>query len=403
MEIKKMNLSRRDVLRGSLGVAGMAIVAGTLASCAPAGKSGGDGSSKDPIVIGGISDLTGDLAALGIAQQQMGLLAIKRLNDQGGVLGRKIEINYVDGATDPSTWALRAKRLLDLPLVIGGLTGAERSAVKDIITARTMYIAPGYTEDAGQNCQNNMFGTGAVPEQFITPLVDYIVEKSGGGSVYVLGSDYDYPRGANKVALARFAELGVEVVGEDYFPLNATTFASAVNKIATLKPTMVFSNVIPPTGFTLVKQLHEAGLWDKIIFATPGSDEGWIAGGGAQVAGMYACMDYFDTLDDKVSTEIRDAYYKEYGKKYPISSAGSATGVYRGIMLWADAVEKAGTTDPAKVAKTMENASTDYAPGGSAQMAPGTRNAKVATYIGQLTADKVNIVKTVPLVDPPKC
>lgn len=401
MDIKKMNLSRRDVLRGSLGVAGMAVVAGSLASCAP--TSGGGGSSTGPITIGGISDLTGDLAALGIAQQQMGLLAVSRLNKQGGVLGRKIEINYVDGATDPATWALRAKRLLDLPLVIGGLTGAERSAVKDIITARTMYIAPGYTEDASQNCQKNMFGTGAVPKQFITPLVDYIVEKSGGGSVYVLGSDYDYPRGANKVALARFAELGVEVVGEDYFPLNATTFASAVNKIASLKPSMVFSNVIPPTGFTLVKQLHEAGLWDKITFATPGSDEGWIAGGGAQVAGMYACMDYFDSVDDAASTEIRDAYYKEYGKKYPISSAGSATGVYRGIMLWADAVEKAGTTDPVKVAKTMESASTDYAPGGPAKMVPGTRNAKVATYIGELTADGVKIVKTVPLVDPPQC
>lgn len=399
MDAKELTISRRGLLRGSLGVAGMSLVVGPLAACAPTGG----GSATGPIVIGGISDLTGGLAGLGIAQQQMGLLAIKNLNAKGGVLGRKIEINYVDGETDPATWALRAKRLLDLPLVIGGLTGAERGAIKDIVTTRTMYIAPGYTEDAGANCLDLMFGTGAVPEQFIIPLVDFLVEKTGGGTVYVLGSDYSYPKGTNKVAKARFAELGVKVVGEDYFPLDATTFASAVSKINDLKPDIVFSNVIPPTCFTLVKQIREAGLWDKIVFATPGSDEGWIAGGGADVDGVYACMDYFDSVDDAVSTKIRDQYYEEYGKTYPISSAGSATGVYRGIMLWADAVEKAGSTDPRKVAETMGTASTDDAPGGPATMVAGTHNAKIQSYIGQLSATGVKIIKTVAPVDPPQC
>ncbi len=400
MDVRELNISRRGLLRGSLGVAGMGLVAGTLAACAP----GEVGSSTGPIVIGGISDLTGGLAGLGIAQQQMGLLAIKNLNAKGGVLGRTVEINYVDGETNPATWALRAKRLLDLPLVIGGLTGAERAAIKDVVTARTMYIAPGYTESASTNCLNLMFGTGVTAEQFIIPLVDFLVEKAGGsGTVYVLGSDYDYPRGNNKVAIARFEELGVKVVGEDYFPLDATTFASAVSKINDLKPTIVYSNVIPPTCFTLVKQIREAGLWDDIIFSTPGSDEGWIAGGGADVDGVYACMDYFDSVTDPVSTKIRDQYYEEFGTTYPISSAGSATGVYRGIMLWADAVEKAGVTDPVEVAKTMDSASTDDSPGGPAEMVAGTHNAKLQSYIGRLTANGVVIEKTIAPVDPPQC
>lgn len=400
MNVKELNISRRGLIQGSLGIAGMSLMVGPLAACAPTGG----GSSTGPIVIGGISDLTGGLAGLGIAQQQMGLLAVKNLNAKGGVLGRQVEINYVDGETDPATWALRSKRLLDLPMVIGGLTGAERTAIKDIVTARTMFITPGYTENAAANCQNLMFGVGAVPEQFIIPLVDFLVEKAGGsGTVYVLGSDYDYPRGNNKIAMDRFAELGVKVVGEDYFPLDATTFASAISKINDLKPDIVYSNVIPPTCFTLVKQIREAGLWDKIIFATPGSDEGWIAGGGADVDGVYACMDYFDSVDDAVSTKIRDQYYEEYGETYPISSAGSATGVYRGIMLWADAAEKAGSTDPAEVAKTMDTASTDDSPGGPAAMAAGTHNAKIQSYIGQLSATGVTIIKTIAAVDPPQC
>lgn len=390
--------SRRSVLRGSLGIAAALAGGNVLAAC-----GGGGDSGEGPITIGGISDLSGDLAPLGIAQKQMGDLAIAKLNADGGVLGRKVKIEYLDGATDPSAWALRAKRLLDRPMVIGGLTGAERNAVKDIITARTMFITPGYTENPSANCLDMMYAAGAGPDQFIVPLVEYIVKKSGGDTVYVLGSDYDYPRGNNKLAIAKFKELGVKVVGEDYYPLNATSFSPAVRKISSAKPAIVYSNVIPPTCYTLLKQLHEAGLWGKFLFATPGSDEGWIAGGGDVTSGVYACMDYFDSVDDKVSTEIRKAYYDKFGRKYPISSAGSATGVYRGIMLWADAVEKAGSTDPKKVSEKMSGASTDQAPGGPAEMPKGSHNAKLPTYIGQLGPDGVQIVEKIEAIDPPSC
>lgn len=393
------DLKRKKPLRVGIAIAAASVLMGALAAC---GSSGGD-DDEGPITIGGLTDITGDLAPLGNAQKQMGELAVQKLNDDGGVLGRKVKIEYLDGATDPEKWAIQAKRLLDKPMVIGGLTGAERTAVKDLITARTMFITPGYTEDASQNCLDMMFGAGAVPNQFITPLVDYMVKESDGKTVYVLGSDYDYPQGVNKVAIERFKELGVKVVGEDYFPLDATSFSSAVRKIESKKPDVVFSNVIPPTSYTLLKQLHEAGIWDDFMFATPGSDEGWIAGAGKMADGVYASMDYFDSVDNDVSKEIRDAYYDEFGDKYPISSAGSATGVYRGIMLWADAVEKADSTDPEKVAEKMGSASTSYAPGGPAEMVDGTHNAKLPSYIGRLTADGVDIVKKVDPVDPPKC
>lgn len=402
---------RRGLVTAAVLVSALGLVVGCSSGAANGSSDQGSGQSTptaestanaDPIRIGGITDVTGGLAPLGVAQKQMGELAVKYLNDHGGVLGRQVEMEYLDGETDPAKWAQRAQELTDKSMVIGGLTGAERNAIIDVLSD-TIFITPGFTESPQTNCRPYVFGAGAVPNQFVIPLVNYMVENSGGKTVYMMGSDYDFPRGANAIAKQRFEELGVKVLDEVYYPLDETSFAPSVNVIAEQHPDMVFSNVIPPTSYTLVKQLHEAGLWDSFVFGTPGSDEGWIAGGGENVYGMLANMDYFDSVDLGTSKDIREAYYSAYGHKYPISSAGSATGVYRGIMLWAAAVEEAGTTDVAKVLVTLDHAKTDNAPGGPAAISPGTHNTKLTSFIGQLGANGVEIVETVDPVDPPAC
>lgn len=382
---------------GKRGLVALVLVAGlVLGAC-----GGGEKAETGPIRIGGISDLTGFLAFLGQAQKQMGELAVAEINARGGVLGRKLEVKYVDGASDPATWATRVRDLSDVPLIIGGLTSAERDAIKTFATSNSLYIWPQLTEGAGE-CVDRMFTTGPVPEQQMLPFVDYLMDTLKVRTFYVIGSDYNFPRGVSAVVIPHIKEKGGTVIGEKYFPLDATDFSSFVAEVADKRPQAIFSNVIPPGAYSLIRQLNEAGLWKKLVYATPGSDEGWLSGVERnQIAGLYSSLDYYEALTDPTTRSIIAEYKKAYPKGPPITAAGGSTGAYRGIELWAAAVEKAGTTDPAKVEKFLDSASTDRAPGGPVRMVAGTRHAAIPTYIGRFTTTGIDVLEPIlPVRDP---
>src|SRR5690606_24337002 len=104
--------------------------------------------AADPIQIGIITDLTGALAPLGRAQYNMAQLAVEDINQRGGLLGRPVEIIVADMASDPAVGVQRARELVEryqVPVVAGGLTGAERDAVKNVVTRRSLYIFPTLT------------------------------------------------------------------------------------------------------------------------------------------------------------------------------------------------------------------------------------------------------------------
>ncbi len=123
-----------------------------------------------------------------------------------------------------------------------------------------------------------------------------------------------------------------------------------------------------------------------------------------QIEGQYSCLDFYQDLDDPVTQEIIAAYDEGYGSETPISAAGGATGAYRGIQLWAAAVEAAGSLDLADVEEAMDGVSTDRAPGGPAEMVPGTRHCRVPTHVGIFTADGIDIERSIdPVPDPTQC
>lgn len=342
MDVK---VNRRTFLStGARGALLLAAGPALLSACGDGG-TGEDG----PIEIGGISDLTGALAPLGLSQRNMVELAVADINDRGGVLGRDLTVRYVDGASDPATWASRVRDLSGIPLIIGGLTSAERDAIREAATADSLYIWPQLTEGEGE-CFERMFSTGPVPEQQVIPFIDHLMDELGASTFYFLGRDYNFPRAVNAIAMEHVRSRGGEALGEDYFALDATDFASAVSAISSAAPDAVFSNVIPPGAFSLIRQLNEAALWQDLTFATPGSDEGWLFGVEPdQIEGLYSCLDFYQDLEDSTTQEIIAAYDEEFGSDTPISAAGGATGAYRGIQLWAAAVEAAGSLDLADV------------------------------------------------------
>jgi ABC-type branched-subunit amino acid transport system substrate-binding protein len=384
------DFTRRDALkRFAAGGAGFAFGGSLLAGC---GSSAGSGSSG-PIKVGALTDLTGAFGIVGKANKAIAQFTVDEINANGGVLGRKLKLIVVDGASDPATSAKVAGQLVNqdkVDMVIGGVTSAEREAIKGIIATRgrTMFIWPASYE--GGECDENVWSVGAVPNQQVDPTVDYLLAQ-GAKTFYLCGNDYSYPRNVLKAARARIEAGGGKVLGEDYIPISATDAPNLVTKSLGSKADAVFEVVILPASVPYIKGVVDGGY--KGIIAGTLFDETVIGLFGKEAQGLIGAQDFFQSIKDPFSQQK----YKEFTQKYPKAPFGSALNSpawYRGLYLWKTAVEKAGSTDLDKVNQAMDSVSYDKLIGGPAKMIPGTRHCQLTMYLGQMQADgKVKTLK----------
>ena len=198
---------------------------------------------------------------MGKKQQALAQFTVDESTRLAASSGDALTSTVVDGASDPATAAKIATQLINentVDMVIGGVTSAERAAVKTIIAAcgRTLYIWPASYE--GGECDPNVWSVGAVPNQQVNPTVNYLLAK-GAKTFYLCGNDYSYPRNVLKAARARIEAGGGRVVGEDYIPITATDAPELVTKILRLKPDAVFEIVILPATVPFIKGVVDGG------------------------------------------------------------------------------------------------------------------------------------------------
>ena len=146
------------------------------------------------------------------------LMAIKEINAKGGVLGKQIEAVIEDGASDWPTFAEKARKLISedkVATVFGGWTSASRKAMLPVFEELNGLLwYPVQYE--GLESSPNIFYTGATTNQQIVPSVDFLLEK-GKKKYFLLGSDYVFPRTANKIIKAQLAAKGGETVARGIY------------------------------------------------------------------------------------------------------------------------------------------------------------------------------------------
>ncbi len=181
----------------------------------------------------------------------------------------------------------------------------------------------------------------------------------------MIGSDYIWPRTSNKIARKHIENvLKLQVVGEEYYPLGHTSFNSLINKIKLKKPDVIYAIVVGGSNVAFYKQLKAAGVTsDKQTLLTISVTEDEILGiGGENVAGFYAAMKYFQSLDNDNNKKFVDAFKARWGKTAVIGDVTQAA--YLGPWLWKAAVEKAGSFDVNKVAAASPGIELKTAPEG---------------------------------------
>lgn len=325
--------------------------------------------TDDTVTVGILHSVTGTMAISETGSVQAEKLAIKQINDMGGVLGRQIEVIQEDGASDWPTFAEKARKLLvndKVPAVMGCWTSASRKAVLPVFEQHNGFLYyPTFYEGLEQS--PNVIYTGQEATQQIIAGLDWVKETKGANSFYLLGSDYIWPRTSNKIARKHIEDfLGGEVVGEEYYPLGHTQFNSVINKIRLRKPDVIYAIVVGGSNVAFYKQLKAAGIdmtaEDPVLLTISVTEDEILGIGGENMEGAYACMKYFQSLDNENNLAFVAAFKEMWGEDIVIGDVTQAA--YLGPWLWKAAVEKAGSFDVDKVREAQIGIELDTAPEG---------------------------------------
>ncbi|MDY0088210.1 MAG: ABC transporter substrate-binding protein [Coriobacteriia bacterium] len=335
-----------------------ALVAVPLAGCA---SKGGETSSEEPIIIGTALCQTGIQAPLDEPQLRGVQLAVDVLNENGGILGRKVVLKAMDGKSDPVTAGNVAKQLIDDGAVaiiapsdfdFGG--PASRSAQ----AAGVVGISPA--------ASSPLYGSAALGDlQFTMAMwnttmgavtAEYAYNEKGWKSVYVITDDFiDYTKSLSRYFIERFEELGGEVMFEDTYTQGQADVSAQLARVKALpkQPDFIYVSSYMPDLALIIRTLRESGINQPVIGGDAYDDPAlWEA-----LGTEYGSDVYYDT-HCFMSNEANPNYEKwlaDYKKKFnkdpdtPMIMIG-----YDALMVLAQAMDKAGTTEGKAVAKAME-------------------------------------------------
>ena len=329
--------------------------------------------AADTIKVGIMHSLSGTMAISETPLKDMALMTIDEINAKGGVLGKKLEPVVVDPASNWPLFAEKARQLLSqdkAAVVFGCWTSVSRKSVLPVFEELNgLLFYPVQYE--GEEMSPNVFYTGAAPNQQAIPAVEYMMSEDGGGAkrFFLLGTDYVYPRTTNIILRAFLHSKGVQDkdIEEVYTPFGYSdyqTIVSTIKKFSAGGKTAVISTINGDSNVPFYKELANQGIksTDVPVVAFSVGEEELRGIDTKPLVGHLAAWNYFESVSNPVnSTFVAD--YRAYAKAHKLPNADTVVtndpmeATYVGIHMWAQAVEKAGTTDVDKVREAMANQS----------------------------------------------
>uniref|UniRef100_UPI00242DB5E0 urea ABC transporter substrate-binding protein n=1 Tax=Gordonia paraffinivorans TaxID=175628 RepID=UPI00242DB5E0 len=374
--------------------AALSAVALALSACGSSASdesaSGGTSCVKtdgDTIKVGSLNSLSGTMAISEVTVRDSIKLAVEQINDNGGVLGKQIQLIGEDGASEPTVFAEKAEKLISsdcVAAVFGGWTSSSRKAMLPVFEDNNalLYYPVQYE---GLESSPNIFYTGATTNQQIVPALEYLKEK-GVKSLYLVGSDYVFPQTANRIIRAYADANGIEIKGEDYTPLGSTDFSTIVNKVRAADADAVFNTLNGDSNVAFFREYKNVGLTPQqmpVVSVSIAEEE--VGGIGVEnIAGQLVAWNYYQTVDNPQNKSFVQDYKDAYGANKPTSDPMEAA--YTSVYLWKNTVEKANSFDVEEVKKASGGVTFD-APEGTVTLDGDNHHITKTARIGEIRPD----------------
>jgi urea transport system substrate-binding protein len=287
------------------------------------------------------------------------LFAINDFNKKGGLLGKKLEPIIFDGQSNPEMFAKGAKSLINnnnVEVIFGCFTSADRKMVKPIVEKYNKLLFYSLQYEGLEESKNIIY-VGATPNQQIIPGIAWCL-KNLGKKIFLVGSDSLYPQVSKDLIKNYIKSMNGEVIGEYFFTQKRNeNVQNAVQAIKTGKPDVIIliNNIANIVEF--FKELRASGIHSK---ETPTmsfgiSEDDFSSIGIDLIAKDYMARGYFQSIQSEENKDFIKNMKSKYGINKIIGDPSEAS--YSSVLLWAQGVEKAKSTETNRVKQGMKGAS----------------------------------------------
>lgn len=350
--------------------------------------------AEDTIKIGVLHSLSGTMAISETTLKDTVQMLVDEQNKKGGVLGKKIEAVVVDPASNWPLFAEKARELISkdkVSAIFGCWTSVSRKSVLPVVEELNgILFYPVQYE--GEESSKNVFYTGAAPNQQAIPAVDYLL-KQGVKRWALVGTDYVYPRTANKILEAYLKSKGFkdDDIMISYTPFGHSDWQSIVSDIKKFgtagKKTAVVSTINGDANVPFYKELSNQGISAKdipVVAFSVGEEE--LSGIDTKpLVGHLAAWNYFESVDSDANDDFIEEWHKYTGDEKRVTN-DPMEATYIGFNMWVKAVEKAGTTESNAVQDALIGVTVPNLSGSYATMMPNHHITK-PVLIGEIQED----------------
>ncbi|MYB33684.1 MAG: ABC transporter substrate-binding protein [Gammaproteobacteria bacterium] len=381
-----MNLKRRQFIKGA-GVTGASLFVPQLSF-----------SASGPIKMGVLLDTSGPFSAYGTPMEMATRLAVKKINDSGGLQGREVEIVFRDTQSDMNNYSTFANQLVreGLDVFHGGILSASREAIRQILRQRGVPYFYNVLYEGGV-CDRNTFVTGTTPAQQVDALIPHAINKFGAKKLYVLAANYNYGQITSAWVNEYAKANGATDVEVEFFDLADGDFGPAViAKIQEAGSDLVVSVLVGAAHLSFYGHWTETGMNQNpdvhLISTTFGVGNEHKVLPANQSDGMLIANNWApDNPSVPENKAFLDSWTAEYGDTDAIHEI--AVSQYHGIQLWAEAARQAGGVDRESITKALESGISITGPAGVVKMDPLTHHCSLDIHIMELSGQQLNVVQ----------
>ncbi len=388
-DMNAAQLGRRAALRQ--GAAATLAAARLLAPAVFVGCSTGIPPRQKTVTVGLLHSQTGTTAVGGRSLRDIEMHAFEQINAAGGILGRQVELVAPNPRSRAELRLMKTRQMLDegAVAVFGCWTSASRKSVLPLFEEYKRLLLYAVQYEGNESSPYCVYG-GMVPNQQILPLIDWLTSPAGGEKkrIFLVGSDYVYPRTANFIAKKYLKAKGLEPVGEEYVPLGNRDFSAIVKKIREAPADCVVNTVNGDSNLGFFAALAEAGIepvWLPVVSTSIAEDElrSLLP---EQVVGHYAASCYFQSLDTDANRQWVKGFQQEFG--YDRVTGDPLEPAWCLVHLWKEAVEKAGSFETEAVRQAFREGLEFAGPGGRVRLDPKTQHTTKYFRLGRIRPDR---------------
>ena len=387
MHFSKKSLKIMSVLAGTM------LMGSIFAGC-------GDDAKSDEIKIGANFELTGNVANYGSATLDGLKLAIKEVNDAGGVNGKKITIVDADNKSEASEAVNAATKLISddkVKVIVGPAVTANVIAESQVATDDKIPVvapdatSPEVTVENGQ-VKPYIFRSCFIDPQQGTVMAKFATEnlKAKTAGIYVDNST-DYSKSLGKVFKEKFEAAGGKVLDQQAFVAKDQDFKATLTTLKAANADVIFVPAYYEEVGKIVKQARELGITCPIL-GTDGWDDSKVADiAGADALNNTFFSTHYSDKDDSVKGFV-EAFKQEYGH---MPNVFAALGYDAGKMI-VDAIKRAGSDDPEKIRQALEETKDLQVGTGTITMDKNHNPIKQAVILENKNGDRVMVAKIMP-------